>query len=200
MWQHVGVVRDGKALQQVVPELRALQSQLPASGDRRAHEAANILAGWIADRTLGTGARRKPRRPLPSRSSPAGTTPSTGSTPSSAATTSASSAALGLARNRHSIAIRLRMPKSYRFHAAVGFFGKISDSTIETVSTSGHRHQCEIPSVYRRNPTASIFKPIRIRITDKPVVQQVEAIEHARPARRTANAVPESRTRSRCRR
>ena len=31
MWQHVGVVRDGKALQQVVPELRALQAQAPAS-------------------------------------------------------------------------------------------------------------------------------------------------------------------------
>jgi L-aspartate oxidase len=43
MWQHVGVVRDGKPLQQVVPELRALQSQLPPSGDRRSREAANIL-------------------------------------------------------------------------------------------------------------------------------------------------------------
>jgi len=43
MWQHVGVVRDGKALQQVVPELRGLEAKLPSTGDRRAHEAANIL-------------------------------------------------------------------------------------------------------------------------------------------------------------
>jgi len=43
MWQRVGVVRDGKALQQVVPELRALQAQMPASGDRRSREAANIV-------------------------------------------------------------------------------------------------------------------------------------------------------------
>ncbi len=43
MWQHVGVVRDGKALQQVVPELRNLQSQIPAGGQRRAYEAINIL-------------------------------------------------------------------------------------------------------------------------------------------------------------
>ena len=43
MWQHVGVVRDGKALQQVVPELRAIQGRLPASADRRSHEAANIV-------------------------------------------------------------------------------------------------------------------------------------------------------------
>ena len=35
MWQHVGVVRDGKALQQVVPELRALQAaRRQATGDR----------------------------------------------------------------------------------------------------------------------------------------------------------------------
>lgn len=52
MWQHVGVVRDGKALQQAVPELRALKSQLPPSGDRRAHEAANILeAGLLIARS-----------------------------------------------------------------------------------------------------------------------------------------------------
>jgi len=50
MWQHVGVVREGKALQQVVPELRALQ--VPASGDRRSHEAANILqAGLLIARS-----------------------------------------------------------------------------------------------------------------------------------------------------
>jgi L-aspartate oxidase len=47
MWQHVGVVRDGKALQQVVPELRSLQSQLPPPGDRRTHEAANILQSGL---------------------------------------------------------------------------------------------------------------------------------------------------------
>ena len=52
MWQHVGVVRDGKALQQVVPELRSLRTQLPTSGDRRAHEAANILeAGLLIARS-----------------------------------------------------------------------------------------------------------------------------------------------------
>jgi L-aspartate oxidase len=52
MWQHVGVVRDGKALQQIVPELRALQSQMPAPSDRRSHEAANILqAGLLIARS-----------------------------------------------------------------------------------------------------------------------------------------------------
>ena len=43
MWQYVGVVRDGKGLRQVVSELTALQQRVPSSGDRRAHEAANIL-------------------------------------------------------------------------------------------------------------------------------------------------------------
>ena len=43
MWQHVGVVRDGKALQQVVPELRAMQARAPQAGDRRSHEAVNIV-------------------------------------------------------------------------------------------------------------------------------------------------------------
>jgi len=43
MWQHVAVVRDGKPLKQVVADLVALQPQLPNSGDRRSHEAANIL-------------------------------------------------------------------------------------------------------------------------------------------------------------
>ncbi len=43
MWQHVGVVRDGKGLRQVVTGLKALHEQLPASSDRRAQEAANIL-------------------------------------------------------------------------------------------------------------------------------------------------------------
>ncbi len=47
MWQHVGVVRDGKGLRQVVSELSELQKQLPVSGDRRAHEAANILQSGI---------------------------------------------------------------------------------------------------------------------------------------------------------
>jgi L-aspartate oxidase len=52
MWQHVGVVRDGKALQQLVPELRTLQSRMPAPGDRRSHEAANILqAGLLIARS-----------------------------------------------------------------------------------------------------------------------------------------------------
>jgi len=41
MWQHVGVVREGKNLRQVVAELSALQA--PAGGDRRSREAANIL-------------------------------------------------------------------------------------------------------------------------------------------------------------
>ena len=52
MWQNAGVVRDGKALQQVVLALRALKSQVPTSGDRRAHEAANILeAGLLIARS-----------------------------------------------------------------------------------------------------------------------------------------------------
>ena len=52
MWQHVGVVRDGKALQQVVPELRHFQSQAPASNHRRAHEANNIVqAGLLIARS-----------------------------------------------------------------------------------------------------------------------------------------------------
>ena len=49
MWQHVGVVRDGKGLRQVVTELSTLQ---PPSGDRRACEAANILqAGLLIARS-----------------------------------------------------------------------------------------------------------------------------------------------------
>ena len=52
MWERVGVVREGKALQQVVPELRALQEQAPSLGDRRSHEAANILqAGLLIARS-----------------------------------------------------------------------------------------------------------------------------------------------------
>ncbi len=52
MWQHVGVVREGKSLQLVVPELRRLQSQVPASSDRRSHEVANILqAGLLIARS-----------------------------------------------------------------------------------------------------------------------------------------------------
>jgi L-aspartate oxidase len=47
MWQYVGVVRDGKGLRQVVSELSELQKQLPASGDRRSHEAANILQAGL---------------------------------------------------------------------------------------------------------------------------------------------------------
>jgi L-aspartate oxidase len=50
MWQHVGVVRDGKGLRQVVSELSALQP--PAGGDRRTCEAANILqAGLLIARS-----------------------------------------------------------------------------------------------------------------------------------------------------
>ncbi len=52
MWQYVGVVRDGKGLRQVVSELSALQSQQPSSGDRRSHEATNILqAGLLIARS-----------------------------------------------------------------------------------------------------------------------------------------------------
>ena len=52
MWDRVGVVRDGKILQQVVPELRALQAQAPPLSDRRSHEAANILqAGLLIARS-----------------------------------------------------------------------------------------------------------------------------------------------------
>jgi len=43
MWRHVAVVRDGKVLKQVVADLTAMEAQLPKSGDRRSHEAANIL-------------------------------------------------------------------------------------------------------------------------------------------------------------
>ncbi len=43
MWQHVGVVREGKSLRQVVGELNRLQQQAPQSGSRLAREAANIL-------------------------------------------------------------------------------------------------------------------------------------------------------------
>jgi L-aspartate oxidase len=43
MWQHVGVVRDGKSLRDVVAKLRELQRHAPASGGRGAREAANIL-------------------------------------------------------------------------------------------------------------------------------------------------------------
>ena len=43
MWSHVAVVRSGKALKQTVAELIELQTLLPKSGDRRLHEAANML-------------------------------------------------------------------------------------------------------------------------------------------------------------
>ncbi len=43
MWQHVGVVRDGKGLRKVVSDLRTMQERLPKPVDRRAMEAANIL-------------------------------------------------------------------------------------------------------------------------------------------------------------
>ncbi len=44
MWQHVGVVRDGNSLRQVVGELTQLQQHAPQSGSRSAREAANIVA------------------------------------------------------------------------------------------------------------------------------------------------------------
>ena len=43
MWKHVAVVRDGKALRETVAKLDSLRSSMPPPGDRRAHEAANIL-------------------------------------------------------------------------------------------------------------------------------------------------------------
>jgi L-aspartate oxidase len=43
MWQHVGVVRDGNSLRQVVAELSRMQQQAPKPGSRLAREAANIL-------------------------------------------------------------------------------------------------------------------------------------------------------------
>jgi len=43
MWQHVGVVRDGNSLRQVVGELTRLQQQARRSGSRSAREAVNIV-------------------------------------------------------------------------------------------------------------------------------------------------------------
>jgi L-aspartate oxidase len=43
MWQHVGVVREGDSLRQVVGELSRLQQQAPKASGRPAREAANIL-------------------------------------------------------------------------------------------------------------------------------------------------------------
>ena len=52
MWRHVAVVRDGKALKQVVVDLTAMQTNLPKSQDRRSQEAANILqAGLLIARS-----------------------------------------------------------------------------------------------------------------------------------------------------
>jgi L-aspartate oxidase len=52
MWQQVGVVRDGKALQQLVPELRAMQAKAPQADDRRSREAVNIVeAGLLIARS-----------------------------------------------------------------------------------------------------------------------------------------------------
>ncbi len=52
LWDRVGVVREGRILQQVVSELQALQSQAPPLSDRRSHEAANILqAGLLIARS-----------------------------------------------------------------------------------------------------------------------------------------------------
>jgi L-aspartate oxidase len=50
MWQHVGIVREGKALRQVVAELSAMQA--PAGAARRSCEAASILqAGLLIARS-----------------------------------------------------------------------------------------------------------------------------------------------------
>jgi L-aspartate oxidase len=43
MWQHVGVVRDGSSLRQVIAELSRLQQRAPRPGNRLAREAANIV-------------------------------------------------------------------------------------------------------------------------------------------------------------
>ena len=43
MWQHVAVVRAGKALRQALADLTALRASSPASRGRRTHEAANLL-------------------------------------------------------------------------------------------------------------------------------------------------------------
>jgi L-aspartate oxidase len=43
MWQHVGVVRDGKSLRQVIADLAELQSHAPQPLSRVAREAANIV-------------------------------------------------------------------------------------------------------------------------------------------------------------
>jgi L-aspartate oxidase len=43
MWQHVGVVRQGKELRSVVEELNNLQQHAPKGVSRSAHEAANIV-------------------------------------------------------------------------------------------------------------------------------------------------------------
>ena len=47
MWQHVGVVREGKSLRRVVGELTRLQQQAPKPASRLAREAANILETGI---------------------------------------------------------------------------------------------------------------------------------------------------------
>jgi len=52
MWQYVGVVREGKALRQVITELMHLQLRLPQSGARLAREATNILdTGFLIARS-----------------------------------------------------------------------------------------------------------------------------------------------------
>jgi len=43
MWQHVGVVREGKSLRQVITELTEMQQHAPKPTGRLAREAANIL-------------------------------------------------------------------------------------------------------------------------------------------------------------
>ena len=43
MWRDVGIVRDGQRLRDVIAELEALRSDVPAPASRKAWEAANVL-------------------------------------------------------------------------------------------------------------------------------------------------------------
>ncbi len=67
MWQYVGVVRDGKGLRQVVSDLSALQTQTACLGRPSCARGCEHIAGWTADRPIGAGPGREPRRSLPPR-------------------------------------------------------------------------------------------------------------------------------------
>jgi L-aspartate oxidase len=43
MWQNVGIVREGKKLRELVPQLEAIRASLPAGTCRRCYEARNIV-------------------------------------------------------------------------------------------------------------------------------------------------------------